>query len=91
MTTEEKIEEVSADLTQFVNERVIPGMPDTEFVSVCSALMIALNRQLARCAASFGEVNGVDQDTMTTLVRGQFDNHYAQALAALRQPQGMVQ
>jgi hypothetical protein len=62
----------SQKLDAFVNELVPTVLDNREYAARCSALLIALNRQLARCAASFGEVHQVTPDDMTNLVFAQF-------------------
>ena len=63
-------------LDAFVDELVPPVLDNAEFAARCSALLIALNRQLARCAASFGEVHLVSPEAMEALVFGQFRRNF---------------
>lgn len=85
------IQERSAELTdeyarrldEFVNEIVPPVLGNAEYAARCSALLIALGRQLARCAASFGEVHRIDQAQMIDVVTAQFRRNYAISIAAL--------
>lgn len=68
----ELVDEYCRKLDAFVNEIVPPVIDNAEYAARGSALLIALNRQLARCAASFGEVHGVSEKDMTDLVFMQF-------------------
>ena len=77
------VDEYSQKLDAFVNEIVPPVLDNAEYAARCSALLIALNRQLARCAASFGEVHGVSAEDMLELVRAQFIKNYRISLAAV--------
>jgi hypothetical protein len=76
-------DDYSQRLDEFVNEIVPPVLDNAEFAARCSALLIALNRQLARCAASFSEVHHVEQSEMVELVFGQFHRNFRISLAAL--------
>lgn len=82
-----RAEELKADYTQrldaFANELVPPALSNSEYAARCSALLTALNRELARCAASFGEVHQIDPEDMQTLVVMQFRRNFAHCHAAL--------
>lgn len=80
----DKVDTYTADLGNYVRGQIPRSMPDDEFAAAASALMIALNRQLAYCAAAFGETHGVSADLVRKLVMGQFDRHHATAIDALR-------
>lgn len=69
-------DEYAQKLDAFVNEIVPPVLDNAEYAARCSALLIALNRQLARCAASFGEVHQVSPEDMTNLVFAQFIRNF---------------
>lgn len=94
ITTEQAIEQIGAraeDLKEeytrrldaFANELVPPMLSNSEYAARCSALLTALNRELARCAASFGEVHKVAPEDMQTLVVLQFRRNFAHCRAAL--------
>lgn len=70
-------------LDVLVNGIVPPMLGNAEYAARCSALMIALNRQLARCAASFGEVHEIAFDEMTELVVAQFIRNFSISRQAL--------
>lgn len=80
-------EELKAEYTQrldaFANDLVPPMLSNSEYAARCSALLTALNRELARCAASFGEVHQVDPEEMQTLVVMAFRRNFAICRAAL--------
>jgi hypothetical protein len=78
------VEEYTAALDGFVNGLVPPMLDNAEYAARTSALMIALNRELARCAASFGEVHGVAPDAMASLVGSQFARNFAKARDAVQ-------
>lgn len=93
-TATASVAERSSDLVEDYTARletVIAGLMSTntsiisnaEYAARTSALMIALNRQLARCAAAFGEVHGVAPDEMTKLVEAQFGNNFRRCLDAV--------
>lgn len=73
----------SQKLDVFVNELIPTMLDNSEYAARCSALMIALNRQLARCAASFGEVHEVSYEEMTELVFAQFIRNFRISRQAL--------
>jgi hypothetical protein len=85
------VETVSAELDRFVNERVPCILTNAEYATATSALMISLNRQLARCAAAFGEAQGIDPNEMIQLVAAQFDRNYARCLDVIRHGNGRLQ
>jgi hypothetical protein len=76
-------DEYSQKLDAFVNELIPPVLANDEYAARCAALMIALNRQLARCAASFGEVHKIGSVEMTNLVFGQFSRNFRISCEAL--------
>jgi hypothetical protein len=76
-------DEYSQKLDVFVNEIVPPILGNAEYAARCSALLIALNRQLARCAASFGEVHKVSSEDMINLVFAQFHRNFRISLQAV--------
>jgi hypothetical protein len=80
----ELVEEYSQKLDEFVNGFIPLTLANEEFAARCSALMITLNRQLARCAAAFGGVYKVDDEEMRSLVFGQFDRNFRISLSALQ-------
>ena len=77
-------EEYTRQLDEFVNTLVPPMLSNSEYAARTSALMIALNRELARCAAAFGEVHGVTPEQMTSLIGSQFARNFETSLAAVR-------
>jgi hypothetical protein len=83
------VEEYTAKLDEFVTALVPPFLDNAEYAARTSGLMIALNRQLARCAAAFGEVHGVTPEAMASLVAGQFSRNFQTALGAV-QGEGQV-
>ena len=82
------VHEYTVALDDFVNRLVPPTLSNAEYAARCSGLMIALNRQLARCAAAFGEANGVGPDMMMKLVAGQFTRNYSICLDAVHAEAG---
>jgi hypothetical protein len=85
------VEEYSAELTAFVDKLVPSLLANDEYAARCSALLIALNRELARCAAAFGEVHQIDPAEIMTLVAEQFSKNHVHALNALRGEGSSVQ
>lgn len=71
------------ELEAWVRERIPGSLTDAQFAAHSSALMIALNRQLAATAAAFGETHLVAADQVATLVIGQFRKNHGIALAAI--------
>lgn len=80
---EELKDDYTRQLDEFTDKIVPKTLSNSEYAARCSALMTALNRQLARCAASFGEVHGVDIDEMQTVVVLAFRRNFAICHAAL--------
>ena len=76
--------EYTRQLDEFASGLVPPMLSNAEYAARCSALMIALNRELARCAVAFGEAHGITAEQMKALVIGQFQRNYATASAAVR-------
>lgn len=70
-------EEYTRQLDAFTNRLVPPFLDNAEYAARTSALMIALNRQLARCATAFGQAHEVAPETMIELVIGQFAKNMA--------------
>lgn len=82
--TDELADDYTRDLSEFVDKLVPTTLDNAEYAARCSALMIALNRNLARCAASFGEVHQVATEEMVQLVAAQFSRYHVLCLNALR-------
>lgn len=78
--TADLVDEYTAELNAWVNERVPLMLTNGEFAARTAALMIALNRQLARTAVAFGETHGVDSVEVGTLVVQQFAKNHAVTL-----------
>lgn len=65
-------------------ERLMPAhLDDAEFALRSSAMLIALNRQIARVAASFCATHGVMPDVMTEMVREQFGQNFTEAMSTV--------
>jgi 16S rRNA C1402 N4-methylase RsmH len=77
------VAQYTAELDAFVNGLVPSLLDNAEYAARTSALMIALNRELARCAAAFGEVHGVHPEAMIQLVVVQFSKNFSIALDAM--------
>ena len=77
------VEEYTDHLTRFTNQLVPVFLDNAEYAARTSALMIALNRQLARCATAFGGAHGVGPEQMIELVVGQFAKNMALCGAAM--------
>jgi len=73
----------TVELDAFVNEHVPRTLDNKEYAARCGALMIALSRQLARCAVSFGETHEIERGKMVDMVGNNFVTHYAKALEAV--------
>jgi hypothetical protein len=78
--SEELQKEYTAALDKLVNGFAPPTLSNQEYAAVTSALMIALNRELARCAAAFGDVWQISAEDMIALVTAQFAGNYAHAV-----------
>lgn len=79
----ELVDEYTRRLDLFTNGLVPPMLDNAEYAARTSALMIALNRQLARCAVAFGQVHQVDPEQMIELVVGQFAGNVAKCASAM--------
>jgi hypothetical protein len=71
------------ELGDYCDKRVPPLLDNTEYALSCSSLLIALTRQLGRCAAAFGAANGQTPEDVRTLVFRMFNMNYDRALAAM--------
>jgi hypothetical protein len=78
------VDDYTETLDELVNRMVPKTLSNEEYAARCGALMIALNRELARCAATFGETHAVDEMTMMKLVGAQFGKNLALCFNALR-------
>lgn len=87
----DKTEQFTDELTAYARSKIPMALSNREFADASSALLIALNRVLAATAASFGETHNVAPEKMVDLVIKQFAKHHLEALAAIHEPQGMVQ
>lgn len=76
-------EEYTRRLGNFTDGLVPPFLDNAEYAARTSALMIALNRQLARCATAFGEVHGVSPEQMINLVVAQFAKNMSVCASAM--------
>lgn len=80
--------QLSGDYTEHLDEMVNKMVPTTlsndEYAARCGALMIALSRELARCAATFGETHELDPEQINEVVAMLFSNHYSHCLAVIR-------
>lgn len=77
------VDEYTRRLNNYTDGLVPPFLDNAEYAARTSALMIALNRQLARCAVAFGEAHGVSPEQMIELVTGQFAKNMAVCSAAV--------
>ena len=78
------VEDYTTRFDELVNAMVPRTLSNEEYAARCGALMIALNRELARCAATFGEAHEIEQGTIVLLVGTQFTKNYAMCLDAIR-------
>lgn len=80
--------QLSQDYTQHLDEMVNKMVPRTlsneEYAARCGALMIALSRELGRCAATFGETHEIEPEQIIDVVQMLFSNHYATCLQVIR-------
>lgn len=76
--------EYSLKLTELVNATLPEMLDNAEYAARTSALMVALNRELARLAATCGESQEIDPDTMMELVSKQFVNNFGRCLTVIR-------
>jgi ABC-type transporter Mla subunit MlaD len=81
--TSELAEEYTQRLDSFVDDLVPPILMNDEYAARCSALLVALNREIARCAAAFGDANQVAPEEMVDLVFAQFSHNFRVARLAL--------
>lgn len=77
-------ERVTRELEGFVRERIPETMENMEFAAMAGALMVALSRQLASCAAAFAETHQVDPQAVKTIIHGQLARNFEIAVDALR-------
>lgn len=77
------VDDYTAQLDLFTNELVPVFLDNAEYAARTSALMIALNRQLARCAVAFGSTHQIDPEEMIRLVTQQFVKNVAICASAV--------
>lgn len=77
------VEQYTGRLNDFTNGLVPPFLDNAEYAARTSALMIAFNRQLARCATAFGDAHGVSPEQMIELVTAQFAKNMAMCASAV--------
>jgi hypothetical protein len=77
------VEQYTVQLDTFTNEIVPVFLDNAEYAARTSALMIALNRQLARCAVAFGETHQIAPEAMIELVTAQFVKNMAICASAV--------
>lgn len=71
------VDDYTAKLDALTNETVPVFLDNAEYAARTSALMIAFNRQLARCAVAFGNTHQIGPETMIDLVTKQFVKNMA--------------
>lgn len=77
------VDDYTAQLDAFTNEIVPVFLDNAEYAARTSALMIAFNRQLARCAVAFGNTHQIDPEEMIRLVTQQFLKNMAICASAV--------
>lgn len=85
------VDEYSATLAEFTNGLMPTFLDNAEYAARTSALMIALNRELARCAVAFGAAHDVAPEVMIQLVNAQFVKNMAICASAVDGDGQMVQ
>jgi hypothetical protein len=78
------LDEYGAFFGNLIDARLPTIIDNGEYAARTAALMITLNRQLARVAAACGEAQQVDDQVIGTLVVGQFAKNHASCVEALR-------
>lgn len=73
----------TAELTEYCDKRVPALLDNAEYAAACSALLIALTRQLGRAAAAFGTANRQDPADIATMVVRMFNTNHQRSLAAI--------
>jgi hypothetical protein len=71
------------ELGEYCDAHVSPLLSNAEYAASCSSLLIALSRQLGRCAAAFGKANMQSEEDVRTLVFRMFNKNYDIAMAAI--------
>lgn len=77
-------DDYTAKLDEMVNGMVPKTLSNHEYAARCGGLMIALSRELARCAATFGETHEIGPQEMIDITGLMFTNHYKVCLDAIR-------
>jgi len=89
--TADLVDQYTAELNAWIEERVPTVLINREYAARSAALMIALNRQLARIAVAFGEVHEIDPAEVGDLVFRQFAKNHGLALDAVRTTEMVIQ
>ena len=87
---DELADKYSVDLDAFVNGLVPTFLDNKEYAARTAALMIALSREIARCASSFGETHQIDRREMIGMVGQMFGSHYGRCIAAIDEGAGKL-
>lgn len=86
----ELVETYGKELDDWANERVPRLLGNGDYAARSAAIMIALNRQLARVSVAFGEAHGVSPSQVSELVMEAFLKNHLRALDAVQMPEGMM-
>src|SRR5512139_76389 len=66
--TSDLVDEYTAEITAWADEKVPPILTNSEYAARTSALVIALSRQLGRAAAAFGEAQQCPSEEVGQMV-----------------------
>lgn len=81
-------EQYTNEFGQIIDREVPMTLSNAEYGARTSSLLIALTRQLARCAAAFGHANGQSPDDVQIMVMKMFGTNYNRAMEALTTGEG---
>lgn len=84
-TTIELTNQFTQELGDYCDKRVPPLLDNSTYAASCSALLIALTRQLGRAAAAFGQANKQPEEDVRTMVIRMFNKNYDLSLEAMGQ------
>jgi hypothetical protein len=86
----ELVDAYGRELDAWANERVPKLISNGEYAARSAAIMIALNRELARVAVAFGEAHDVGPGEVADLILSAFVKNHRLALQAVQPIEGVL-
>lgn len=81
--TSDLVDQFDKEFGDLIDGKINPLMPNLEYAALSAALLISVNRQLARIAAAFGDSQQIDHQVVAEMVVSQFSKNFSMACGAL--------